>query len=144
MSNLIILNSISMDLKKITIPIKFLSNNNVTKKILNDYKEQLSKCTNLQNDIINKVVFQYLDTRSYCGSCNQKNDFYNFLSNCDNCDTKFCSSCFHLDVTFEKYTPCNVDNCYSCSSGSLCDNETSKTYCIPCKDNLFIDNIQKK
>ena len=121
-----------------------LSNDKITKKLLDEYKLQLSIHTKLQCDIINKIVDQYLDSRILCGSCNKRQDSYNLLSSCDNCHTQFCLFCNHLDITFVIYIPCNVRNCYSCSSGLVCDNETSKTYCISCKDKLDINNNTTK
>ena len=112
---------------------------NITKKILDDYKSELLNCSNIQSDIINKIVDQYLDSRTVCGSCKQNYDSYNFLSSCHHCSSSFCLFC-QCDTTYVKYIPCPLSNCHSCASSLVCDNETSQTYCISCKDKLGINN----
>ena len=115
----------------------------ITKKILDDYKSELLNCSNIQSDIINKIVDQYLDSRTVCGSCKEKYDSYNILSSCRHCSNSFCLFC-QCDTTFVKYIPCPMSNCYSCASGLVCDNETSQTYCTSCKDKLGINNNNDK
>jgi hypothetical protein len=112
----------------------------VSRNILNNYKSELLKWTPLSEDIVNKIIESYLDTRTNCALCLMKHDNYNFTSHCDYCGVKFCSLCSHKDTTFVKYISCNIDNCYSCSSGLTCDGETNISYCIPCKIKNNINN----
>ena len=112
----------------------------LTKKILEAYETELMICTKLPTEVIKKIVYLYLDSRIICASCNLVFDKYNFLSHCDYCKVMFCSSCSEMETTFVKYNICNVTNCYSCLSGLICENETSTSYCIPCKNEFNINN----
>lgn len=86
-----------------------------------------------------------MDSRLLCPSCNERRDSYFFVeSSCICCGVKYCAFCDNLDLTFRKYIPCQEEDCFSCSSGLVCDNETFKIYCIPCKDTLNVNNDYNK
>lgn len=93
-------------------------------KILNDYKISLYQIQKLPVSIINKIIDEYIDTRTQCKDCNfvfssLNDDILDGCAiECSYCNQWICHYCIRvvfIDYTFEKF-------CQTCISYDKIEN----------------------
>jgi hypothetical protein len=86
----------------------FIQDDDLTKKILNDYKVSLNLIRGLPECLINKIVDEYVDARIKCVSCDYKFSSLNedisdgYANVCYGCNKWVCDICVTTEYSLYK------------------------------------------